>query len=376
MRFVFDRKNQASETKKGLVQAEIKLALNRCFISTGVRVFEGQWDSKKEKVCNNENMHTLNQSLNDFSAKCYEYVHQCRKTGEPLSIEELRTFLEGTDTVVQSISFLKFMDEKIKERRVRLSTIQTHLVIFRALKKFGKIKAFRDLTRQNIIKWDAYAHSRCKSDSSCYNYHKILKIYINEAIAEGHLEHNPYNTLRFSRGQEADRRYLTKSELKRIEDTVINDACLNRVRDLFVFACYTGMSYGDISAFDFSNVVENNGVFQLSARRVKTNTQYKITLLRKPMQILEKYNYKLPIISNQKYNLYLKAVSALCDIKANLTSHVARHTFATTVTLANGVRIEVISKMLGHTNIVTTQRYAKIFQEEVDNEFARLNMMM
>ena len=91
------------------------------------------------------------------------------------------------------------------------------------------------------------------------------------------------------------------------------------------------------------------------------------------MDILNKYDFKLPIISNQKYNAFLKVIGAFCEIKKRLTSHVARHTFATTVTLGNGVRIEVVSKMLGHTNIQTTQLYAKIFQEEVDHEFNRLN---
>jgi site-specific recombinase XerD len=94
------------------------------------------------------------------------------------------------------------------------------------------------------------------------------------------------------------------------------------------------------------------------------------------MDILRKYDFKLPIISNQKYNSYLKVLGAFCNLKKRVTSHVARHTFATTVTLANGVRIEVISKMLGHTNIKTTQIYAKVCQPEVDNEFNRLNKIL
>ena len=114
-------------------------------------------------------------------------------------------------------------------------------------------------------------------------------------------------------------------------------------------------------------------MYRIRDERIKTGTPYNISLMDKVMNILKKYEFKLPVISNQKYNSYLKILGAFCEIKKKLTSHVARHTFATTIALANGVRIEVISKMLGHTNIQTTQLYAHIYQAEVDKEFERLN---
>lgn len=145
---------------------------------------------------------------------------------------------------------------------------------------------------------------------------------------------------------------------------------------MFLFCCYTGLAYADLAKFDFNDAVYTDGMYRIRDCRQKTGTMYNISLVSKAMAIMERYNYKLPVISNQKYNAYLKVIGSSCEIKKRLTSHVARHTFATTVTLGNGVRIEVVSKMLGHTNIQTTQIYAKIFQEEVDSEFNRLNKIV
>lgn len=190
------------------------------------------------------------------------------------------------------------------------------------------------------------------------------------------ISENPYQNFKLDHGKRVLRRFLTKEELIKIETKQIDDICLSRVRDIFLFCCYTGLAYADLAAFNFKDAVMANGMYRIRDHRIKTGTPYNISLMDKAMDILKKYDFKLPIISNQKYNLYLKILGAFCEIKKKLTSHVARHTFATSIALANGVRIEVISKMLGHTNIQTTQLYAHIYQSEVDKEFERLNKII
>ena len=151
-------------------------------------------------------------------------------------------------------------------------------------------------------------------------------MFVREAYAAHLISENPYQNFKLDRGKRVARKFLTKEELTKLETKQIDDMCLNRVRDLFLFCCYTGLAYADLAIFNFKDAIMTDGMYRIRDERIK-----------------------------------------------KLTSHVARHTFATTIALANGVRIEVISKMLGHTNIQTTQLYAHIYQAEVDKEFERLN---
>ena len=178
-------------------------------------------------------------------------------------------------------------------------------------------------------------------------------MFVREAYAAHLISENPYQNFKLDRGKRVARKFLTKEELTKLETKQIDDMCLNRVRDLFLFCCYTGLAYADLAIFNFKDAIMTDGMYRIRDERIKTGTPYNISLMDKVMNILKKYEF--------------------CEIKKKLTSHVARHTFATTVALANGVRIEVISKMLGHTNIQTTQLYAHIYQAEVDKEFERLN---
>ena len=144
---------------------------------------------------------------------------------------------------------------------------------------------------------------------------------------------------------------------------------IDRIRDLFLFQCFTGLAYADFEKFNFEkDVEERNGKYIVSDRRKKTNEDYKIVLLTPAIEILKKYDYKLPIISNQKYNVSLKVVAQYAGIDKNITTHMGRHTFAV-FALNNGVPIEIVAKMLGHTNIRTTQVYAKVLNSEVEKGF-------
>lgn len=371
VRLVFDRKHVATKKHQASVQLEVTHERKRKFISTGVKLYADQW-SKDNKVKNHPQSILYNQQLNDIVADIYNFAHQLSVKKQSFNFVKLEEYLGrgGRDT---SCSFLHFMRKRILERPIMETTRTKQLGVLKALEEFGKIKSFSDICYQNIIAWDEFAKKRCKRQSSVYNYHKVLKIFIREAYASQLIDVNPYQTIKLERGSCENRKFLTKEELQRLENKVFEDRCLERVRDMFLFCCYTGLAYADLQKFDFHNATYTDGMYRIRDCRKKTGVEYNISIMDKAMVILKKYNYHFPMISNQKYNAFLKVVASFCEIKKRLTSHVARHTFATTITLGNGVRIEVVSKMLGHTNIQTTQIYAKIYQKEVDNEFNRLN---
>ncbi|PWE00583.1 site-specific integrase [Marinilabilia rubra] len=192
---------------------------------------------------------------------------------------------------------------------------------------------------------------------------------------------NPFKSFKISY-ERKDRGYLTADQLIKIEEKEFPIPRLQLVKDLFIFSCYSGIAYVDMQALTHENLVKGiDGNQWLSFQRHKTKTQVKIPLLAKSLEIIEKYRdfptlegkpWLFPRFSNQKLNAYLKEIADLCGIRMNLTFHLARHTFATTVTLSNGVPIETVSKVLGHTDIKTTQIYAKVIENKVADDMLNL----
>ena len=176
-----------------------------------------------------------------------------------------------------------------------------------------------------------------------------------------------------------DRGYLSEEEVLSIATKDISIPRLDQVRDVFIFACYTGLAYADIAQLRADNIKKMfDGKLWIITHRQKTKTNVNVPLLPKAEKILKKYEGKfldgvlLPVLSNQKTNAYLKEIADICGIEKNLTFHLARHTFATTMTLGKGVPIESVSKMLGHTNIQTTQIYARITNEKISHDMENL----
>lgn len=212
-------------------------------------------------------------------------------------------------------------------------------------------------------------------------YIKNLKTVIYFAIKRGWLLNNPLDRYK-GKLERVDKEFLTEKELNTIETKEFDNERLNEVRDVFVFCCYTGLAYSDVLKLSKKNIVLGiNGGKQINIKRTKTNTLANIPLLKKPLQLLQKYQdnefciYQdklLPVKSNQKQNAYLKEIQNLCGCNKNLTTHTARHTFATLM-LTKGASIESVSSMLGHTNIKTTQIYGKIVEEKVINEMGKIN---
>ena len=202
-----------------------------------------------------------------------------------------------------------------------------------------------------------------------------MKTYINDAIRSELIEKNPYEGIKIERGKSSIRKYLTEEEIQRIKDAKIASASICRVRDLFLFQCYTGFAYAELAKFDFSTVIQRNGKYIVHDARKKTGEDFYVVLLSPAVEILKKYDFVLPVIDNVPYNLRLKVLAEYAGIDKAITSHMGRHTFAVWC-LNNGVKIENLAKMMGHTDIKTTQIYAKVLNEEVEREFDSLENVL
>jgi site-specific recombinase XerD len=208
-----------------------------------------------------------------------------------------------------------------------------------------------------------------------------LRKMINMAITLDWLPKDPFSNFKkhFDR---VERQCLTRKELAGLENKQFTIDRLNHVRDMFIFSCYTGLAYIDLAELTPDNIITGiDGGLWISTSRAKTDTGVRVPILPQAREVMEKYcdnpraqnsGTVFPVISNQRMNGYLKEIADLCGITKALTFHIARHTFATTVTLSNGVPIESVSKMLGHTSIRTTQIYAKVIESKLSEDMGKL----
>lgn len=262
------------------------------------------------------------------------------------------------------------------------NTSEKHLTAFLQT-QYGKSDIdIAQLNHAFITDFEFYLKAECKCSAvSAAKYIKHLKKIVNHCLANKWLLVNPFINYKL-KAKAKERLFLTQEELESVTNKKLTIDRLQQVRDIFVFCCYTGLSYADIKKLQKHEMGKGiDGDQWIFTERQKTNTASRIPLLPAAIQILNRYsdhpacvnrNLLLPVLSNQKMNSYLKEIADLCGITKPLTFHIARHTFATTVTLSNGVPIETVSKMLGHTNIKTTQHYAKILDIKVSQDMALL----
>ncbi len=228
-------------------------------------------------------------------------------------------------------------------------------------------------------------HDREMSHNTVMKHIQRLRKMVTLAYHLEWLDKDPFRRWKMT-FEKKERDFLTANELSNIETYEFPIVRLERVRDLFLFSCYTGMCYADIRNLKEDKIlVGMDGNNWVITHRQKTKTKVKIPLLTKAKLLLEKYNSHpmaiisetlFPIITNEKVNLYLKEIATAVGIKKNLTFHMARHTFATTVTLSNGVPIETVSKLLGHTKVATAQIYSRVLEEKLSNDMNALQKVL
>ena len=219
------------------------------------------------------------------------------------------------------------------------------------------------------------------SHNTTTKYLQNLRSVVLIAIRKQLITTDPFSNYKLTI-KEVEKGYLTDEELQKIVHADIKVPRLEHIRDMFLFSCYTGLAYSDLKSLTQTNIERTpDGTLWIKGLRKKTGIRFNIPILPIPLSILKKYeglNSKIlfPIPSNQKTNAYLKELADLCGINKNITFHVARHTFATTVTLANDVPIETVSSMLGHTNIRMTQHYAKVVTSKVKRDMEKLRDLL
>lgn len=372
---VFDRKKRATKPTavhpvKGLIQLAVTINGERRFFSTGVKVYLGQFCM--EQVVLTHDADQLNEIIRHHSRAIIDVVNKCNADGHVF----LWSMLDGLKVRTgNSTRWTDWMEYQIKSRKLADGTRAHQLTVLEFLREQG-VTDFAQLSAKTIMELDNVLHSKMVNgrplqQTSIYGYHKVIRCYINLAICAGLMDRTPYSRFKVSKGESAPRDVLTMDEIHRIEQLQPQSLYLQHVRDLFLLQIWTGLSYADLMAADFTQIRDNT----LTGIRVKTHQQYITTILPQARQILERYAYRVPHMSDAAYRRMLTCMMEMLGITKKITTHNGRHTFATTVMLGHGVPIELVSKMLGHKSIKTTQIYARVQQPMIEEQAERLSQL-
>lgn len=362
---VFDRRKTATDTRKASVEIRVCYNYQQKYISTGVMLYAYQW--KKGKIINCPDLLQISQTLDKMLVDIRTILYNMMND-KGIDINQLSDELYKRNDTIKT--FVEFMEQRVSVWKYGKApgTIKRYDCFTKLFYKWNKIVSFNDINDTNIIAFDKYLSDMKMCVSSKWgNYHKYMNTLISEAISDGYITRNPYKWLNIDRGKNTSgiSKYLTPEEFRKLKVSKMPTECIERVRDVFVFQTYTCLSYSDLLEFDSRMVQEVKGVNVYVGSRIKTNMTFTIPLLSPALDILHKYNGKLPVISNVKYNEYLKIVAQAAGIDKPLTTHWARHTGATLL-LNEGVPMQIVSKICGHSSTkITEQVYAKLLDETV-----------
>lgn len=363
--FIFDRYKKASRNKSAVIELRISYNRKQKYISTGIQLFPKEWENGM--VINRPDARSLNQMLDNLLFEIRQILMEMQSKDE-IDIFAVPLWLKRRHQ--KQISLFDFIKQRSEVRKYGKSedTKIRYDRFYRLFKEWGKIKSFEDITEANIIAYDQFlSSSNMKPNSKWNNYHRFLNSFIMDAIDAGLMKKNPYKWINIDKRKETMslQRCLTPEEFHRLEEVLLPTACLTKVRDLFVFQTFTCLSYTDLQTFDASRIVEVEGMKVYMNKRQKTRKDFTIPLLPPALRILEKYHNQLPVISNVKYNQYLKIVAQAAGIDKTVSTHYARHTGATLL-LNSGVPMLVVSKICGHSSTkMTEQVYAKVLDETI-----------
>jgi len=373
-KLIFDRKKQIKKYGTGTLEVRLTVARRAYYISTGVRVRDKEW--KADRIVNRPDSDTLNERL----AIIYEIVdreaNRCIKIGQPINVDAIKKKIwNEKEAMSDEPTFLDWLDHQTEILNLAEGTIKHYVTLHTRLVEYGRIKQWVDVTAENICEFDAWLHKRKLSngeaitDAAVYKYHKCFKAILNRAVMFDKMDRNPYDRLKFRRGESDSIEYLTEDEMNAIVNLKVPKGTqIETARDLFVFQMFTGLSYSDAQAFDFGQYKNVKGKWINTGERIKTGVAYISSLLPPAVAVLEKYGWQVPKIDNADYNHLLKALGVMAGINTKMHTHLARHTFATYM-LKKGVKVENLQRMLGHKNIRQTMRYAKVLAESVHEDF-------
>lgn len=377
------------------VYLRITIDGERIEISSKRYVNPDKWNTNGQKLIgNSEDVRTFNSYLKTLNHGVYEAHRLMMERKLPLTAVNLKNILLNKEEASDKKMLVPIFEEHNNQIKAllgkeyakgtydRYETSLKHTKAFLAWKYGVADVDIRGVNHEFITAYDFYLRSeRNCNNNSTVKYLKNFKKIILICIANGWLDKDPFAKYK-PKVKEVKRDYLNGEELNRMAQKKLVSERIAAVRDIFLFSCYTGLAYADVKKLKRTEIVTGiDGQQWIYTSRQKTDTDSRIPLLPKALELINAYadhpqcvnaGLLLPVLSNQKMNSYLKEIADACGITKELTYHIARHTFATTVTLANGVSIESVSKMLGHKNIRTTQHYAKILDMKVSQDMALL----
>ena len=375
--------------KKGEASIMMRVHLNyerMSFGSTGLNIVPTLWDKTRQcAIGRSTQAKKLNAELDNIKAGLHNIVDSNRN--EDLTLDKIKAIYDNK--TFKTETFMAFYDRYVEDVRSELGhgksyvTVQKYALARTQFREYiNKCLGRKDLRPSELDASIVEGFARYlrtevgQNENTTIKTIKFLKTAVIQAQKLGLLRHDPFAGLHFHY-KPVDRGFLTDEEIEKLMNKDFGIERLGQVRDIFVFSCFTGLAYIDVSSLKDSNIVVMNGQKWIMTKRKKTGIPTNVVLLDIAESILKKYEGKcnnnalLPIISNQKMNAYLKEIADLCGIEKQLTFHMARHTFAT-MSLSKGVPIESVSKMLGHTNIRTTQIYARITNQKVEHDMLEL----
>jgi len=390
------KKQKTTQAGKSPIYARITVNGKRIEISVKRSIEDNNWNATKGMAKGSrEEIVKLNKYLDQFKAGIIDSYQQLLLQKKFITAELLKEKVTGGDQAEFTLCKLMEYHNSDQGQLLEPGTMKNYYTTQKIIKEFIKErfktsdKYLSELSYKFITDFEYYLRNRTpEKGQKALNNNGLMKHIerfckmINLAVRLEWIDRNPFHAyqLKFDK---VEREYLTKDELARIEAKKFNIVRLQVVQDLFVFSCYTGLVYIDVFNLTPANLItksENN--IWIATNRQKTNEPVRVPLLPKALAIIEKYKGHpqalaegkvLPTLSNQKLNSYLKEIADMCDITKPLAFHIARHTFATTVTLTNGVPIETVSKLLGHSKLTTTQIYAKVVESKLADDMAKLS---
>lgn len=377
---VWDHHGRAKHGTAGMLEVRVTVDRKPYYIQTGIKVLKSEW--QYGSIVNRPDAMELMERLGLVVRRIEQEINLAIKEERGISAADIRRRI--SEHVAESDRrFLDWIDEQMPtiEATKAKGTYKHYVSLQVKLEEWRGMKSWRDVTEENVVAFDVWLRTLKREDGGAllseagrYTYHKCLKALLNTAKQTKVIKWNPYEDLKgkFKRGEKENVVYLTEDEMAAIVELELEPlSMLDNARDLFVFQMYTGLSYADMMKFDIADYKRVKGVWVNRGQRIKTGVPYVNQLLPPVVEVLKKHGMTLPVMCNQDYNRGLKLVGAAAGIKVKLHSHLARHTFATYM-LSNGVRLQNVSKMLGHTNVVQTQRYAKTLAKDVHDDFSMI----
>tara|TARA_R110002049_G_scaffold263116_1_gene439283 strand:- start:63692 stop:64954 length:1263 start_codon:yes stop_codon:yes gene_type:complete len=377
-----------AKKKNGIAPVYVRITVNGKRAEISLKRYQSvtSWDHQTKRARpRTPNAPALNAYLDQVYADILACQKQLLSEFKLITSQAIKARYLGEDEQEKTLLDLVDYHNNSMKTVLKFGTLKNYYTTERYIKRFLKARVkssdiyLKQVSYSFIIDFEQYLRKgppinskQPLNNNGVMKHLERLKKLMNLALQLEWIEKDPFVRfkLKFTKHQ---RDYLSESELKIFEEGVLEAEHHSKTRDVFVFSCYTGLSFTDVKSLTDDNIVRGiDGGHWIFTQREKTEQSVKIPLLRKALSIIKKYyndlenNARLlPVYSNQKTNVYLKEITALLEINKNITFHSARHTFATTVTLSNGVPIETVSKLLGHSKLSTTQVYARVIEEKV-----------